>query len=73
MTYSYSNTAEFFENSGILTGIDKTSPLSDRIEGAHDTLEAACWASIEGFDLNVAIKFIANAFGIEQHMLFLRR
>ena len=73
MTCSYSNTTEFFSNSGILTGIMKTAPLSDRIEGAQCTLEAASFASIEGFDLNVAMTIIAAAFGIEEYLLFLQQ
>jgi len=73
MTCSYNSTAEFFSNSGILTGINQNASLSDRIEGAQSTLEAASFAPIEGFDLNVAMTIIATAFGIEEYLLFLQR
>ena len=63
---SYSNTAEFFENSGILTGINPLAPFHERLNGALDTMDAAIAANIQNFDYFEAIKILAKAFNLQE-------
>lgn len=68
---SYSNTAEFFENSGILVGINPLTPIHERLEGALDTMDAAIAANIQNFDYFEAVKILANAFNLQEADLVL--
>jgi len=63
---SYSNTAEFFENSGILVGINPRAISHERLHGALDTMDAAIAANIQNFDYFEAIKILAKAFNLQE-------
>lgn len=63
---SYSSTAEFFENSGILVGINPRAIYHERLHGALDTMEAAIAANIQNFDYFEAIKILAKAFNLQE-------
>jgi len=62
----YNNTAEFFSNSGILTGINPLAPFHERLHGALDTMDAAIAANIQNFDYFEAIKILAKAFNLAE-------
>ena len=62
----YNNTAEFFSNSGILTGVNPLAPFHERLHGALDTLDAAIAADIQNFDFFEAIKILARAFNLQE-------
>jgi len=62
----YNNTAEFFSNSGILTGVNPLAPFHERLHGALDTLDAAIAADIQNFDFFEAVKILATTFNIQE-------